>query len=130
MSVLQSNMPHGAVTKAMFSFSLHPDKASSLIFGNYDLAKYAAANSTDDDIVWADIAPDNRDNWVIPLAAIKLKGGADNINLQSKDIFMIPDSGTTFATIPKGDAENLVKLLGKHGISCEMTTEGNYEGFY
>jgi hypothetical protein len=66
------------------------------------LANYAAPNATDDDIVWADVSDENKDNWVVPIADIKFEGSNDTISKSTDDsaVMMIPDSGTSFATIP------------------------------
>jgi len=50
----------------MFSFYLSKGAGSTgnLKFGGYNLAKYAKANSKDEDIVWTNLVDDG---WTIPL---------------------------------------------------------------
>ena len=45
------------------------------MFGNYDLAQYAKKGSKDDDITWANVAPDEK-TWSITFNGLKFKDGA------------------------------------------------------
>lgn len=62
----------------MFSLSLHKTGSgiqNKIVFGNYNLTKYANKNTTEDDIIWAELATEaNKDNWAVALKGVSFAG--------------------------------------------------------
>ena len=59
--------------------------------------------------MWADVSGENKDNWAIPLVDIRFEGSSKSISKPSDGmLLMIPDSGTTFASIPQEHLINIV----------------------
>jgi len=129
MEQVVANGGNGAL-KAQFSFymSANPDAPSKLVFGDYDLAKYAKKGSNDTDIVWFDTTKDNVDMWALAVSSITFSGSEDQVNVQSENNYIMVDSGTSFALAPKADFDNLVKMLLEHKITC--TQPADPQSFY
>lgn len=58
----------GSLFKPVFSFHLPKDKDGSLMLGGYDLAQYARAGATDQDITWAKV---NGNTWSANFNGVK-----------------------------------------------------------
>lgn len=82
MEQVVANGGNGAL-KAQFSFymSANPDAPSKLVFGDYDLAKYAKKGSNDTEIVWFDTTKDNVDMWALAVSSITFSGSEDQVNV-------------------------------------------------
>lgn len=59
------------------------DATSKLVFGDYDLKKYAAPGSTDGDIVWFPTSRVNKLAWALDVESIRFPGSTDNVNTQT-----------------------------------------------
>jgi hypothetical protein len=70
------------------------------VFGDYDLAKYAKPGSTDEDIKWFKNAFGSS-VWQIRIKKVSFVGETSLRNFITNKIYLVPDSGTTYAVIPK-----------------------------
>ena len=103
----------------MFSFYLSPSdyKESKLIFGQYDISKFAKPGLTEFDIVWS------------PVNETVGKGYWNN-NINKADFWdrtifkghhvFIPDSGSSYAFIPSKCLYNIVTILNNEGFKCSF----------
>lgn len=84
MEQVVTNEANGSL-KAQFSFymSVSKDYSSKLVFGDYDLPKYAKKGSTAADIVWFDVTTDNEDMWGLDVASINFEGGKYGFNVNA-----------------------------------------------
>lgn len=97
----------GSLDNSQFSFYMsdtYTGSYNSLIFGGYDL-KYAKEGSTDDDITWIDlILSDEARNgtyWTVNLGPKISYGDTDIPNTDERKQFVVLDTGTSLAIIPK-----------------------------
>ena len=91
----------------LFSFYLSnsEDKKGSLVFGGYNLAKFAAAGKTDKDIFWANMAHKRTFFWTLNMGQISF---SDKKSFATSSKHMIIDSGLSYALIPSEDFKSLV----------------------
>lgn len=106
--------------KPMFSFYFSKGK-NILLFGDYDLNKYAKSGSHEGDIKWFENSVQNSVSWVQQLSSVVLAGSANIIDDPS-NTFFVADSGTTDAVIPSLDLFKLINALINKQIYCEITS--------
>lgn len=106
----------------MFSFYLsnNEQKNGKLIFGGYNLAKFAAPGSTDESIFWANMAHKKQFFWTVNMGDNKFSDGK-KLDISSK--FLILDSGLSYALIPSQDFQVLTNTLSQLGVTCAATTK-------
>ena len=85
--------------KPIFSFFLSnsEQKNGKLMFGGYNLSKYARPGSTDESIFWANMAHKKQFFWTINMGENQMADGK-KLDIASK--FLILDSGLSYALIP------------------------------
>lgn len=104
----------GQKLQPLFSFYLPKGQNGKLVFGQYDLAKYAKAGSKQEDIAWSGISNDEK-TWSLTFNGLKFKDGAQ-IATESEKIML--DTGLTYALVPTKDVESLAKSLMGYSLDC------------
>lgn len=105
----------------MFSMFLSktPDENGSITFGGYDLAEYAKAGATPNDIFWGDVNQ-SENYWTLGMEG----AGLLNSQKQHTDLggikarYAIIDSGVSYAILPTDDFNIIQKTLAEYGVKC------------
>jgi hypothetical protein len=85
-----------------------------LILGGYDISKYAKKGTSEADIVWSSVSPDEK-TWSANFNGLKFKDGAQ-VSTESEKIML--DTGLTYALVPKKDVSSVAKALSGYNIKC------------
>jgi hypothetical protein len=104
----------GDKLRPVFSFYLPENQNGKLMLGGYDLSKFAAAGSSEKDIVWSQVAVDEK-TWSATLNSVQL--GGKHIASKSEKIML--DTGLSYNLVPKDDVESVAKALMGYGIECK-----------
>jgi hypothetical protein len=107
---------HGP-SKGMFSIYISPDNSeySKLIFGQYNISKFAALDSHDEDIVWSPLAINNGGGWVNDMESATFWG-----EKFAGDNYFVADSGTSYGLMPKQYMAKFIAILTKEGYKCSF----------
>lgn len=105
----------------MFSVFLSktPEENGSITFGGYDLAQYAKAGLSENDIFWGDVNQAEH-YWTLGMSAAGLADAkGQHQDLQGiKARFAIIDTGVSYAIMPTADYQALTRALGDFGVKC------------
>ena len=96
-------------------------------FGGYDLNKYAPAGSTDQDIIWTNLAEES-EGWTIPMNGVKFMNGT---SLDVKASQLTLDTGLSYALVPPRDIDDLInKLTHMSNVTCKKDGYGDLDMFF
>jgi len=99
---------------------LSANSDGKVVFGGYDIEKYAKSGSSDKDVFWSSL-PQGRyetNYWTLKMPHINI--GKYNITSDTSSRRMVLDSGLSYAMMPKTDMIALIKILkDDHQIDCE-----------
>ena len=100
--------------KPIFSFYFTDStlKKGKLIFGGYDLEKFAKPDLTEKDIFWAPLEG-NPYYWTVNMNDLAYAG--KSVIQESRKLIL--DTGMSFSIIPEADMNLIVSSLEEHGVS-------------
>lgn len=103
---------------AIFSIYLSQGQAGKVIFGGYDLEKYAKKGSTEQDIFWSSLPNHGKDKyWTVGMKQVDF--GKSRITPEDSSRRVVLDTGLTYAMMPFKDFNRLIQILKTdHQIDC------------
>jgi len=108
-----------------------------LVFGGYDLSKYAKSGSTESSILWSNMDSGSTRYWQVEVQDVKLgpssllglTTGEDSIygkGMKTGSRKMALDTGLSYAIIPTSDLEKIKSSLASiSGVKCDKS---DFEG--
>lgn len=110
--------------------------SGKLVFGGYDLSKYAKSGSTESNILWSNMDSGSTKYWQVEVQDVKM-GSASLLGLTTGDDSMYGkgmktgsrkmalDTGLSYAIIPTADLDKIkASLLTLAKVKCESANGG------
>ena len=95
---------------AIFSIYLQQGHAGKVIFGGYDLQKYAKKGSSEQDVFWSSLPNQGKDKyWTIGMKQVDF--GKSRITPEDSSRRVVLDTGLTYAMMPFKDYDKLIQIL-------------------